>query len=106
MNRAEAAAIYAKASLIDHRRADDPQAAAAAVLAWHEILADLTFEDANRALIQFRREQPGVYLEPGHLVQISAPWRRDRARRQRAASVDSPERLNRLAIEMQNRQRR
>lgn len=106
MNREEAAAIYAKASLIDHRRSDDRQVVAATVLAWHEILADLTFEDANRALVIFRQEKPGVYLEPGYLVQISAPWRRDRARRQRAAAIDSPERLNRLAIEMQNRQRR
>lgn len=98
MNFEETSAIIAKAKHVDNRHVD-----AGMVLAWNEILGDLSYEDANRALIVFRRERPGVYLEPGHLLEISATWRADRKRRERAELAQNPQRLAQLSLELSNR---
>lgn len=38
-----------------------------AIGAWLEVLGDVTFEEARTALVEHRREEPGVRVEPGHL---------------------------------------
>lgn len=72
MNSKEAHQILIRASAIDSRKISDPT-----ILAWQEVLADVSYPDAIRALVEFRRSSPSVYLEPGHIVQI---LRRERAR--------------------------
>jgi hypothetical protein len=49
---------------------------------WHEILGDIPKDLALQAVIDHRREQPGVWLEPGHIVAGVRAIRRDRAMRQ------------------------
>ena len=72
MNSKEAHQLLIRASAIDSRRISEP-----VVIAWQEVLADVAYEDAVRALIEHRRSAPAVYLEPGHIVQI---LRREHAR--------------------------
>lgn len=38
---------------------------------WMQIVGDLDFETAMNAVIRFRRERPGTYLEPGHLLELA-----------------------------------
>ena len=64
MDKRETEQLLIQASAIDSRRVVEP-----AVIAWQAILSDITYADAQRALVQHRRDQPGVYLEPGHIVQ-------------------------------------
>ena len=52
------------ASAIDHRTVDD-----GIVSVWQQILADTQYKPALQALTDHRRNSPGVYLEPGHIVQ-------------------------------------
>jgi hypothetical protein len=73
MNILEAGQLVAKVSLADNRVVDE-----ATILFWHETIGDLDVVEAMSALRQFRRDSPGVYLEPGHLLQIV----------QRAAAAD------------------
>jgi hypothetical protein len=62
----EMGVLLAKVQLGDNRDVDE------LVLAyWHELIGDMTFEEANLALRRFRRERPGVYLEPGHLLELA-----------------------------------
>jgi hypothetical protein len=73
----ELTAIYAKVQLGDNRRPIDD------VLAkeWMDTLArgGVEYMDAVAAVTEFRATKPGVFLEPGHIVQIARRLRQDRA---------------------------
>lgn len=53
-----------RASAIDSRTVTDLMAAA-----WQQVLADVPYDAGVQALIEHRRNSPGAYLEPGHIVQ-------------------------------------
>jgi hypothetical protein len=69
------AMLLAKIQVGDNRIVDE-----VTIAYFQEVLGDrLTFEQANGALMRFRREQPGVYLEAGHLLLFAdvapvSPW--------------------------------
>lgn len=66
MNRRETATLLAKVQLGDNRVVD-----ALVIEYWHDTIGDLEFDDAMAALRSFRRERPGTYLEPGHLLELA-----------------------------------
>lgn len=58
--------LLAEAALIDHRTVTEE-----IVAEWSLVIPeDVTVEEARAALLEHRREAPGVYLEPGHIVQL------------------------------------
>lgn len=68
------ATLLAKVQLGDNRHVD-----ALVLEYWLDTIGDLDLEDALAALKRFRRERPGVYLEPGHLLELAgtapeSPW--------------------------------
>lgn len=67
MNRAQVVELLAYAAACDARTVGD-----ADVLAWHDILAPLDFEDCQKAMRLHYRRQPDVRLKPGHLWQMCA----------------------------------
>lgn len=66
MIRAEMAKVLAFIQLGDSRNVDG-----LVLDYWMEVVGDLAFEDAMQAVRRFRRERPGVYLEPGHLLELA-----------------------------------
>lgn len=46
------------------------------ITAWCEVLGDLDYTEAMSALSEHRRTAPGVWVEPGHLVNILIRRRR------------------------------
>ncbi len=48
----------------DNRSVGDPE-----IELWHRILGHLDKDDCTDAIMAHRRECPGVWLEPGHIVQ-------------------------------------
>lgn len=66
MNVRECAQVLAKIQLVDNRGVDE-----AVILDWMDYVGDLDFSVAIAAVIRFRRERPGVYLEPGHLLELA-----------------------------------
>lgn len=66
MNLEQTAKLLTVVAVIDSRTVTDQ-----AVEVWHEVLANITLDDAHLALSEFRKTKPGVYLEPGHLYQIA-----------------------------------
>ena len=52
------------------------------VAVWHELIGDLPKDLALQAIKDHFREQPGVWLEPGHIVAGVRAIRRDRAMRE------------------------
>jgi len=64
MDKREAEKLMILASAIDSRKITD-----AAVTVWQMVLADVNYSDAEVAYINHRRNEPGVYLEPGHILQ-------------------------------------
>lgn len=97
MNIAETGRVLAKAAAIDNRDVGQ-----AAVLAWHEILAEVDYADALAAVSRHRIEAPDVYLQPGHVRRLVRIIRDER----RASTVvrslppgrleDDPERTARV----------
>jgi len=70
--------VIAKIQLGDNRQVDR-----LVLEYWWELIGDLHFEDSLAAVKMHRLEQPGVWLEPGH-VKAGARRARDiRAREQR-----------------------
>ena len=63
MNKTDVAKLLTIASAVDNRRITE-----AAVNVWHDLIGHLDAEVAFEALRSFRRTQPGVYLEPGHIL--------------------------------------
>lgn len=60
------AVLLAKVQLGDNRTVDE-----LTLEYWLDLIGDLPFETALTALRRFRRERPGVYLEPGHLLEYA-----------------------------------
>jgi hypothetical protein len=60
------ATLLAKVQLGDNRHVD-----LLVIEYWHDTIGDLPLEAALAALKRFRRERPGVYLEPGHLLELA-----------------------------------
>ncbi len=65
MTLTEMGFLLAKIQVGDNREVDE-----VVIAEWFDVIGDLDFDDARDALRQFRRERPGVYLEPGHLVEL------------------------------------
>ncbi len=59
------------------------------VILWHKIIGDLPKDDAMQAVLDHVREQPGVWLEPGHIVAGVRAIRRDRAMRQPLEQIEA-----------------
>jgi hypothetical protein len=66
MSIAEVAVLLAEIQVGDNRNVDE-----LTIAYWHNTIGDLALEAAQTALRRFRRERPGVYLEPGHLVELA-----------------------------------
>lgn len=65
--------LLAKVAVFDNRRVD-----AATLLAWNEVLGDITYAEADSALIAARQTmRPETYLMPAHITRIVME-RRDR----------------------------
>lgn len=71
MNEQELKLFLAKAAIIDKRNVD-----LATLKHWGEILGDITYHEANAALIASRRTmQPNEYLVPSHITRKVYGWR-------------------------------
>lgn len=78
MNMIEMGKFLTAVALIDNRRPTEE-----ACLAWLAVLGeDITLDEAHEAHRAFRREEPGTYLEPGHI------YRRVHEKRREARSWD------------------
>ena len=66
MNREAMARVLAFVQLGDARHVDG-----LVLDYWMQVVGDLTFDAAMQAVIRFRRERPGVYMEPGHLLELA-----------------------------------
>lgn len=66
MMRSEMAVLLAKVQLGDNRHVDG-----LVLDYWMDTIGDLDIEAALDALRRFRRERPGTYLEPGHLLELA-----------------------------------
>ena len=63
LNIKETGTILAFVSLIDNRQVSDE-----AIMAWHELLKDLEFEDARQAVTNHFKDS-NEYLRPVHIIQ-------------------------------------
>lgn len=59
------ARLLGAVAAVDNRKPSE-----AMVAGWMHVIGELELDECFRALGQFRREQPGTYLEPGHLYQL------------------------------------
>lgn len=82
MNLMETEALLVQVAAIDSRTVTD-----LTIGAWQAVLADLSYHDAQQAHIAHRRSSPGVYLEPGHLIQQK---RIARQRREEVRGIHPP----------------
>ena len=64
MNAAETERLLRAASAIDNRKVTST-----AVEVWQATLADIPYDEAATALIAHRRSRPGVWFEPGHIIE-------------------------------------
>lgn len=62
MNIKETGMILAFVSLIDNRQVSDE-----AIMAWHELLMELEFEDAKKAVTNHFKEST-EYIRPAHII--------------------------------------
>src|SRR4051812_3515979 len=65
MNRNEVISLLQAVSASDNRQAGELD-----VTIWSEVLGTMRLDDCLAALVTFRRESPGVWLEPGHIVRL------------------------------------
>lgn len=83
MNNVEAARLLAFITAIDNRTPSE-----AAIPVWADLLNDVSFYDAMDAVKEHTRTQPGVFLEPGHVLRLV---RAARARRiEEAGPIPAP----------------
>ena len=76
MNRNDILDVLTLIAAYDHRTVGE-----ADVIAWKETIGELPREPALKAVTEFRREQPGEWLEAGHIYQrVRAKIRDDLAR--------------------------
>jgi hypothetical protein len=69
--------ILSIAAAVDRRTVGESD-----VILWHELIGDLPKDLAQQAVIGHLREQPGVWLEPGHVVAGVRVIRREQAYRE------------------------
>jgi len=99
VNLSETARVLAKAQAFDNRTVGQ-----ANIAAWHEVLADVDFQDALDAITEHHRTSV-EYLSVGHVMAgVAAARRRRRDRIQAAGPVDFPTGLT-LAEERAYRRR-
>ena len=75
MNIEQTAVVLAKVAALDNRNDTD-----AAILAWHEVIGDLDYQDALRA-VAIHRMNSTDYLMPAHIRAIVAGLRKERGER-------------------------
>lgn len=63
MQQQEAFRLLARASAVDNRKVTQ-----LAAEVWAQTLPNMTYDEASDLMNEFRRENPDVYLTPGHLV--------------------------------------
>ena len=73
MNRNDLIDILTVIQVIDHRTIGE-----ADIIAWGDLIGELPKDLALQAVRDHRREQPGVWLEPGHIVARVRAIRQDR----------------------------
>lgn len=66
---------------------DRRQVGEADITAWTAVIGDLGRDEALAAVVVHRRERPGVWLEPGHLLAIVRAARIDQGKRDDAAAA-------------------
>lgn len=66
MTITEMGELLVRVQLGDNREVDIPT-----IAYWHDLIGDMSIQDAFVALRRFRRERPGTYLEPGHLLELA-----------------------------------
>lgn len=96
MNQQDAFKLLARASAIDNRKVTDLGAAV-----WADTLPDMSYDEAKGLMDEFRRENPDVYLAPGHLVKQKR-IRLARIREQRGPHPSPPARLRWAADVIKN----
>ncbi len=84
MNRNEIIDILTAVQIGDHRTIGQGD-----IDFWAAIIGEVPKDDAMKAVIDHRREQPGVWLEPGHIYQRVRAIRRDMLEREHAAIIDA-----------------
>jgi hypothetical protein len=75
VNYNETEELLIRASAIDNRNVTE-----ITVTGWQQVLHDVSFENGVAGLIAHRRDRPGVYVEPGHIlgqVKIAVAKRRE-----------------------------
>lgn len=86
MNHDELVDLLTAVAVYDRR-----QVGRADITAWTPVVGDLDLEDCLTAVVAFRRDQPGVWLEPGHIRQLVKAAHRDRALRDSTrAALEAP----------------
>jgi hypothetical protein len=100
MNRVEIIDILTAVQVVDHRTVGEGD-----ILMWGAIIGDLSKDDALQAVLDHRREQPGVWLEPGHIYERVRAIRQDRFQRQPLTDIEAhndrtDERLAPLILEL------
>ena len=80
MNRDDIIDLLTVIAAIDHRTAGQTD-----INVWYDLIGDLPRELAMQATRDHFREEPGVYLEPGHIYQRVRAIKRDIAEREYAA---------------------
>jgi hypothetical protein len=78
MNLSDVTALLGMVQAFDRRTVGDADEEA-----WLWILESYDLADAKAALRQFKHDQPGVWVEPGHLAQIIDEWREQWSHQQR-----------------------
>jgi len=66
---------------------DRRQIGEADITAWTAVIGDLGRDECLAAVVVHRRERPGVWLEPGHLLAIVRAARTERGRREDAIAA-------------------
>lgn len=73
MNRDTISDLLAIIAASDHRTLGE-----ADIVLWRQVIGHLDEGDCTDAIVEFRRDQPGVWLEPGHVVARVRAKMRDR----------------------------
>ena len=84
MNRNDLIDILTVIQVIDHRTIGE-----ADIIAWGDLIGDLPKDLALQAVRDHRREQPGVWLEPGHVYARVRAIRQDLFMRQPVEQIEA-----------------
>lgn len=99
MNRNDVIDVLTAVAASDNRTVGDTD-----VDVWQAIIGDLPRDPAIQAVLDHRREQPGIWIEPGHVYQRVKTARREELEREHTQRVlDEGRAAKALAIEQANR---